>query len=379
MILELEEEIKNYLDNLPEEFRYRLKKYGFDQTLFFKLLSSYRKGELSIEKNRIKGDITPPNPSDFLELKSIISVPKYKEIGLKAIATGQVAVVVLAGGMASRFGGSVKALTEVIDGYRFLDLKLRDVLKYGSSKVNFWIMTSIATDEPIRNYIYTKEEYKENSIIFHQDTLLRLTPEGNLFLSEEGLPSPYAPGHGRLISSIKKGRFLIDFIKDNGKVVFITNVDNVGGTLDPNIIGYFIENNLELLVEVVEKRPYDSGGVPAIVNGKLQVVEGIRFPEGFDPSCMPYFNTNSFWIAPELLNEEYEFSWFVIEREAFGKKVIQFETLIGEITAYKECKMVKVERDGEESRFIPIKTLEDFERYKKLITTVVAKRYKLRN
>ena len=49
--------------------------------------------------------------------------------GASAIERGEVAAVVLAGGMATRFGSQVKALAPVLDGHdlSFLDLKLADL------------------------------------------------------------------------------------------------------------------------------------------------------------------------------------------------------------------------------------------------------------
>jgi UTP--glucose-1-phosphate uridylyltransferase len=40
---------------------------------------------------------------------------------------GEVGAVILAGGMATRFGGVVKAAVEVLDGQSFLELKLKDL------------------------------------------------------------------------------------------------------------------------------------------------------------------------------------------------------------------------------------------------------------
>ena len=45
--------------------------------------------------------------------------------GLEALAAGRVAQVVLAGGMATRFGGVVKGVVEALDGRSFLDVEAR--------------------------------------------------------------------------------------------------------------------------------------------------------------------------------------------------------------------------------------------------------------
>ena len=45
--------------------------------------------------------------------------------GAAALREGEIALVVLAGGMATRFGGGVKATAEALDGMSFLEVKLR--------------------------------------------------------------------------------------------------------------------------------------------------------------------------------------------------------------------------------------------------------------
>jgi len=72
--------------------------------------------------------------------------------GRAALRAGQVALVVLAGGMATRMGGVVKALVEALPGKTFLELRLREIealeRTYGVAPP-LWLMTSHSTEEPI--------------------------------------------------------------------------------------------------------------------------------------------------------------------------------------------------------------------------------------
>ena len=69
-------------------------------------------------------------------------------LGREAIERGEVAAVVLAGGMATRFGSRVKALATVLEGrtLSFLDLKLADLTRLG---VDVTLMTSFATHDAL--------------------------------------------------------------------------------------------------------------------------------------------------------------------------------------------------------------------------------------
>ena len=75
------------------------------------------------------------------------------EAGVEALRDGRIAQVVLAGGMATRFGGVVKAVVEVIDRRSFLDLSLGETARLAAAlgtEIPTAVMTSFATDAVVR-------------------------------------------------------------------------------------------------------------------------------------------------------------------------------------------------------------------------------------
>src|ERR1019366_6880054 len=103
--------------------------------------------------------------------------------GEAAIARGELAFCVMAGGMATRMGGGVKALVEAFDGNTFLALRLTEnatVSTRAGRPVPLWLMTSEATDGPIRDALRATGA-KEHVKTFTQGMSLRLTPDGTLF------------------------------------------------------------------------------------------------------------------------------------------------------------------------------------------------------
>src|SRR5580704_7457773 len=77
-------------------------------------------------RNRLPGLVEPPHPGDILEVPDAASAA-YAELcerAFSALAKGEVALCLLAGGMATRMGGVVKALVEALPGLSFLDLRL---------------------------------------------------------------------------------------------------------------------------------------------------------------------------------------------------------------------------------------------------------------
>src|SRR6185437_6978046 len=87
---------------------------------------------------------------------------------------------------------------------------------------------------------------------------------------------------------------LARFRAAGGRVLYMSNVDNVAATLDPAVIGAHLASGAAITAEVVRKEPGDRGGAPARVDGTPQIVEAFRFPKGFDQDRLALFNTNTF-------------------------------------------------------------------------------------
>ena len=89
------------------------------------------RGEAAVardERNRVRGLVEAPREGAIVVHPSPGSAEytRLASIGSAAIARGELAFCVLAGGMATRMGGVVKALVEALDGSTFLELRLRE-------------------------------------------------------------------------------------------------------------------------------------------------------------------------------------------------------------------------------------------------------------
>jgi UTP--glucose-1-phosphate uridylyltransferase len=186
--------------------------------------------------------------------------------------------------------------------------------------------------------------------------------------------SPYAPGHGDLPDTLRRSGLLKSFREGGGRFLFMSNVDNLGATLDPAIIGAHIESGRSLTAEVVRKEPGDRGGTPARVDGVPQIVEAFRFPEGFDQDAIPVFNTNTFVLDAEALDTSFPLTWFVVRKQVDGREAIQFERLVGELTAFLPTQFLEVERTGPDGRFLPVKDPEELARRQPDITALLRAR-----
>ena len=154
----------------------------------------------------------------------------------------------------------------------------------------------------------------------------------------------------------------------------MSNVDNVLATLDPVILGAHIQAQVAMTVESAPRLDGDKGGMPARVDGHLQVVEHFRFPQGFDDSTIPVFNTNTFIFNADALLDAFPLQWFLVEKSVDGQPAIQFERLAGELSAFLPTRFVAVPRDGEASRFLPIKVPADLEQHRDALRHILTAR-----
>lgn len=324
-----------------------LERYGFDAELFEELRARVASGDLSPQSNLVRGELEP------LADEELARLPERADPDFDGVA-----VAVLNGGMATRFGGEVKGLVEAVDGVSFLDWKLYDAERAGLPVV---VMNSFATDEETRAHVGGRNDV----LVFSQSVLLRLEPDGSVFPG----PSPYSPGHGDFAVYAP-----VDELRLAGiRTLMVSNVDNLGARVDPRVLAAHRAAGNPLTIEVAPAQG-DPGGAPVRVDGRPQIVEGFRFPAGFDPHALTVFNTNSLVIEVDALAERRPLTWFYVEKEVEGRKAVQLERLVNELSAFLPTTYLLVPRHGPGSRFVPVKTPEDLERARPLLRELLATR-----
>ena len=322
-----------------------LARYGFDERLFEELRARVASGELSRESNLVRGELEPLTDDELAHL------PDEAEPDFEGVA-----VAVLNGGMATRFGGAVKGLVDAVDGVSFLDWKLRDAAHAGVPVV---LMNSFATDEETREHLGDRDDV----VVFSQSVSLRLEPDGSVFPG----PSPYSPGHGDFAACAPA-----DELRARGiRTLMLSNVDNLGARVDPRVLAAHRAAGNPLTIEVAPAEG-DPGGAPVRVDGRPQIVEGFRFPPGFDPHALPVFNTNSLVVEVDALAQRHPLSWFYVEKAVEGRQAVQLERLVNELSAFLPTTYLVVPRHGPRSRFVPVKTPDDLERARLLLRELLA-------
>ena len=333
-------------------------------------------------RNRLPGKVEPPAPGDVVDapVPGTTEHARLHALGLEALRRGEVALCVLAGGMATRMGGVVKSLVEALPGKTFLDLRLAEnahLQRLGGHRVPLWLMTSEPTDGPIREALEGKidGDYLATFEQFVSPRLTKSSANAELFLDEHGQPSVHATGHGDLPDALRASGLLDKFLARGGRVVAIANIDNLGATVDPAIVGYHLDRGVLVTVELVDKVGSDRGGGPVRWNGKPIITEEFRLPVGFDPTTVPVFNTNTFLIdAAALAALAMEWTYVEVEKKIGTRTAVQFERLLGEITAGLPSQFLRVPREGTVSRFLPVKDTAELERRRPEIEAIARAR-----
>lgn len=362
------------LDEVDPEARAILERSHFDAECFEMLRSGLADGTRTARGNATRGVVEPPFPSDLTALPAPgdQGFDEAVAAGTEALRAGTIAMVVLAGGMATRFGGGVKAVAEAIDGRSFLDVKLSETRRLADAldtEIPAAMMTSFATDAAVRAHV--AERGLGQPLWFCQTAAPRLRPDGRVFLGADGKASLYGPGHGDLLATIRASGTLAELVRRGVRSVVVSNVDNLGARIDPAVVGMHVLAGTPLTVEVVAKGG-DTGGAPARVDGRPQLLETTRFPPEFDQGRIPVFNTNTSLITVEALAEPVDLTWLVAEKRVDGQAVVQFERLYHELSAHVPTTFLVVPRQGARGRFLPVKEPADLAEVQPLLREMLA-------
>ena len=142
------------LDEVDAGTRAMLERHAFDADTFDRLRAELVAGTLTPGLNVVRGRrrgpaARRPHPDAAPASRGF---DEAFAAGTEALRAGSIATVVLAGGMATRFGGGVKAVAAAIDGRSFLEVKLGETRRLADAldcTIPEALMTSFATDDAI--------------------------------------------------------------------------------------------------------------------------------------------------------------------------------------------------------------------------------------
>ena len=123
------------------------------------------------------------------------------------------------------------------------------------------------------------------------------------------------------------------------KVLLAHNVDTLGATADPGLLGWFLSSGATLGWEVIPRRIEDHGGGLARVDGRLRLVEGLALPREEDEFALTYYSTNTCWIDIDRL-----LALFGLKRDELadaGRTAAAVRAMAARVPTYVTLKDVK--------------------------------------
>eukprot|EP00042_Codosiga_hollandica_P023842 m.96958 g.96958 ORF g.96958 m.96958 type:complete len:498 (-) comp51335_c0_seq1:1308-2801(-) len=318
---------------------------------------------------------------DWVKIKSLdaskihpySSLPSCDQAELQKFM-GRLVVVKLNGGLGTSMGCTgPKSAISVRDDRTFLDLVVQQNQylnsKYGVD-VPLVLMNSFNTDADtsklLRKYAGSNVTIKT----FNQSQFPRIIKDSNAPMptSLDKLDEWYPPGHGDFYASFERSGLLDEFIAQGKDIIFLSNIDNLGATVDEKILQFFAQSQLNFIMELTDKTRADvKGGTLIDYEGNIRLLEIAQVPkphvEDFKRvSKFAHFNTNNLWVSATAIKhvlESGELHMEIIENKKTlktGLSVIQLETAVGAaIKCFQHTLGVNVPR----SRFLPVKKTSD--------------------
>ncbi len=370
-----------------------LANHGFDRAQHEQIRTDLRAGRIGLAMNRLPPTtkIEDVAPADLFAADS--APAELRRAGEASLRRGEVAVVTYAAGVGSRWtqgAGVAKALhpfAKFAGHHRsFAEVHLaksRHTAQAFGCEVPHIFTTSHLTHAPIEHHLRARGAALDRSVFLSpgRSIGLRLVPtvrdlqfaweetaqqkldeqkekmresvraaltnwargagEGSDYT--DNLPGQclHPVGHWFEIPNLLKNGTLARLLaaRPQLRTLLVHNIDTLGATLDPALLGWFQASGGTLGWEVIPRRIDDHGGGLARVDGRIRLVEGLALPREEDEFALAYYNTNSCWVDIDRL-----LALFGLTRAALGdphRAAAAVRALAARVPTYITLKEVK--------------------------------------
>ncbi len=292
-------------------------------------------------------------------------------------------VVKLNGGLGTSMGlETAKSLIEVRPGTSFLDLIARQILalrQRTDSSIPLLLMNSFRTEKDTTEALAAYPGLAADGLPlgFLQHRVPKIHTEDRLPVAWAADPELEwcPPGHGDIYTALATSGTLDLLLARGVEYAFISNSDNLGAVLDPDLLRHMVGSGAQFMMEVADRTPADrkGGHLCRLRDGRLALRESAQCPseerDDFqDIRTHRFFNTNNIWLSlpalAALLDRHHGFLPLdtivnrktVDPRDPHSPAVVQLETAMGAaISVFDRAIAVRVPR----RRFSPVKNTDD--------------------
>jgi UTP--glucose-1-phosphate uridylyltransferase len=298
-------------------------------------------------------------------------------------ALRDVVMIKLNGGLATTMGlRHPKSLVQAKEGKTFLDIIVGQTLNlrrnYGI-RLPLLLMNSQATRADTEQALTRYPELDVGlPITFMQSIVPKLDAAT---LAPVSWPPDEAlewapPGHGDVYAALQRSGILDRLLEEGFRYAMISNIDNLGAWVQPDIAAHVQRERIPFVMEVIEGTESERKGghlARRRSDGQLILREVAQTAPEDEASFRDfrrwrYYNTNSLWLDLRVLSEVLSTSDGVMDlplivnrktvdpRDPASTPVIQLESAMGAaIGSFAGAQLLCVPR----SRFVPVKTTND--------------------
>lgn len=315
-------------------------------------------------------------------LPDAVALPKPGDAD--ALGLDGLVVIKLNGGLGTSMGlNGPKSLLPVHDGLSFLDILARQILSLrqcSGVRLPLLLMNSFSTDPETQLALATHPELGDQSSVplsFLQGQVPKISVDSLAPIDWRADPVKTwcPPGHGEIFQVLGQSGLLRRLLDSGYHTAFVSNIDNVGASVDVSLLAEFRRRAWSFMMEVADRTPADSKGGHLTCrpgNGYLLRELAQCHPEdmtGFqDIVRHRYFNTNNLWIhlptLADLLDGRGGFLDLPMIRnekpvdptQPDSPRIYQLESAMGAaISCFPNSMAIRVPR----SRFRPVKKTSD--------------------
>jgi hypothetical protein len=345
---------------------------GFDRVQHEQVRADLRSSRIGLAQNRLPvssqiDDIRDGDVADLADWRepvkkkdTDVSVQRWRDLGMAALAERRLAIVTLAGGAGSRWthgAGVVKALNPFckLGGKHrnFIEIHLaksRRASQLTGHPLPHVITTSYLTHAPIAEFLersiyegydgplylspgrsiglrlipmtrdlqFAWEEMPQQVLDEQaqkmQDSLhtallewARAAGEGNDYTDNVPAQCIHPVGHWYELPNLLRNGVLVQLLaqQPNLRYLMMHNVDTLGAgagdSLGAVLLGYHIDSGAAMTTEVITRCIEDRGGGLARIGGDLRLLEGLAMPRAELEFNLTYYNSATYWIDIEQL------------------------------------------------------------------------------
>jgi hypothetical protein len=339
-----------------------LEEHGFDRAQHEQIRADLKEGRIGLAQNRLPASAVIEDVSceDVADISVACFQPaplsQAHGIGLAAMKRGEVAVITFAAGAGSRWtqgAGVVKALhpfCKLAGHHRtFIETHLaksRQGSREAGTAIPHVITTSYLSHQPTADFLARHNNYAYEGPLFlspGKSIGLRLIPTvRDLRFAWEEMPQQtldeqqqkvrdslrtallnwayrageaadytdnlplqclHPVGHWYEVPNLFRNGVLARLLRERPQLqyLFLHNIDTLGASVDPTLLGLHIQSGACLTFEVITRRIEDRGGGLARLNGRVRLVEGLAMPRQEAEFNLTYYNSNTCWIHLDKL------------------------------------------------------------------------------